>query len=390
MNHSLLRAGPTGRPHWLGEHGSDTRSMTFNRTPLSEYNFLEWYTQPMHTFFSFPVVALGFTLFVFGALLWYCISPIFRTRMKTVGYADHDPEAAIENEPILSVQRNLGSVQNSKEALRSTLLRTRSLTLPHPVYDPFKYDESHPAKYRKCRPRQHERTRSLSLSCPLHLYRPDAVSSSTLIEYDLYPPPEYSSLPGSPNSPTLAQELTPLTNMTPRILGVGCSDKEALLSSTSSSCPDFSFESRNYADWNGFSLSQPTITRDTLSRKSFFPGSTANDIVPESLLHTLRSFPASAIDKRTTRLCGTHDTFVSGHIIPRLSSPSGQVTASDSIVTISPCHMIATARGLSDTALLSDDRVCEDSCQAFASESVRIPHRSEIDEDGTNSLVISA
>jgi hypothetical protein len=99
-----------------------------------------------------------------------------------------------------------------------------------------------------------------------------------------------------------------------------------------------------------------TLTRTLVSPERYTPKYTASE--PSSYASRLITLPAT--DHHTTWLCGTYtisDDNQSGHILSHLF-PSEQTAASDSIVTISACHMIAAAGDLSGTEFLqghSDD-----------------------------------
>jgi hypothetical protein len=321
----------------------------------------------------------------------------------------HDPEAA---EPTCSETappftnlnaRDPGSAQNSKGGLRSTHNRTRSVTAPHPVYPPFQRGISHASYgtgsarqsgYSDMRGRQRERSRSLSSlsSLPCPLYRPDAGLSSSFIEQDLYPPPEYSSPPGSPFKPTATQaSTTPIGDMTapfPEVGGIDNDNPHASLIPTTFSCPNISSEMYLPAEWKDIphSASRPTIGE-----------------IPSTLNRTL-----SSPERYTANIgskVGSHETYTTqpyedcivffdhhaGRIIPRMPVPSDQITPSDSIVTIRPCDMVATAADLLHNEFLpshSDDNLaCKDSCHAItalASEYVGsdgTPQTADFDED---------
>lgn len=408
MNHSRR---VTSTAHRFGEHRPDMRNTAFrhrgaDETPLGEHNFLKRKT-PTHLIHNtHPVIALGLTLLVVAALIWCCLSLIFRKRGKRF---DHDPEATVENESpcsesapaftnIMNAQRDPGSGQNSKFPYH----RTRSVTLPHIVYDSQHgvSRSNHGIGSPQCSESQPERNPSLfslpSLPCPL--YRP---GDDSLSEQDLQPPPEYSSPSSNPIS---TQAYTPPTSAMPaRFLEVSGIGHETTFSGPSDSL-DTSLHWEP-AELKKFppSLSQPTVTgtSSNLNRALSSPDMyTANKTISKST-----SYPG------ITRLYGTYTFFVdpSGRmVIPRLSIPLEQTTASDSIVTISPCDLISTARGSSDTEFLLSHDENRGSCDAIitlASEnfaSDEIPQPADFDEEpnfthiheasqvGTNSTKISA
>ena len=291
---------------------------------------------------------------------------------------DHDLEAAVPNEassepsPPFTHANTQHHSGFAKDGLRSTRLRTSSITVPRPVYAPFQHGISSPNGVGN---EQRERARSLSSLSWSPLSHTDEPSLG-----ELYPPPEYSFLPGSPRNPTPAQESIV---QVARFLEAGAGEKETNHASALSA-PNISWLSSKPAEWREFPLShsQPAMKgiSDGIFRNSV---SSARHTFSTSSGYTPRASPAPTVDDHT-QACGTLLDDQPGPMSPR-PSLSSEKTGSDSIAAISPCHMVATPGRLSgaeDVPSCSDDPAFNDSRHAAtASESEGLEGR-HIDEDG--------
>ena len=271
------------------------------------------------------MIALGVALLFFTALILYCFSTACRTRSKRVGSADHDLEAAVPNEACSepspafihpSIQYDHpGSVQNFKDSSRSTRPRTYSVPAPYPVYAPNNVGNC-----------QRERSRSLSSLSSSPLSRAGAEP----FPGELYPPPEYSFLPGSPRNPTPSQPIVQIA----RLLEASDGEKGLINHASALSAPDISWLSSKPAEWSELPLSHSQPATKGISGAL---SKTARDDLSMPSAYTPWPSPAPAID----------DIDQHGRILPRssISSGHGQATGSDSVVTISSCDKVAAGGG---------------------------------------------